>query len=290
MAEINTARRSFGKHVPEEFEAEQPSFSGAEWTDSSSRLSHYSNTTDKVSVDDDPSGCSLHPSDLKQASMADQLHQFKLQDPLTLYLEKKVFPVLVPGLEALLSEVQAHNCLKKKITAFNPCDFLTQYLYNYNPHRRGQTPVNFHDIPFVKDWLTAHPRPPTPLFLRLSKDQAALLIQAFWRGYKIRARPDVRELRQWQKELRDSRDIAKTVDRFWARQESRVGSIMTEFPNSPLPGNIDVSIQVVSPTPQNTVAPTPITQMTPDAGMWKPGRQLPQGEGDKTAHFILGDI
>ncbi|TNN85498.1 IQ domain-containing protein K [Liparis tanakae] len=67
----------------------------------------------------------------------------------------------------------------------------------------------------------------------------------------IRVRPDVQELRQWQEKLRESRDIGRTVEKFWARQESR-----------------DVSIRVVSPTPQSTVVHTPAPQMTPEGVEW----------------------
>ncbi|KAM9780048.1 IQ domain-containing protein K [Neosynchiropus ocellatus] len=191
----------------------------------------------------------------------------KLHCPITQFLEQKVFPVLLPGIEALLKEAPKRGCFERKVTAFNPCDFLIEWLYNHNPARVGQEPVEFHDIPFVKQWLSLHPRPPIPLFLLLTETEAALIVQAFWRGYKVRSRPDVQELRKWQRELRETRDIGKTVRQFWTKHERRVFTALAEL-QEPEPSNSGVCIQVVSPTPQNTVVHTPTTQMTPDVYDW----------------------
>ncbi|XP_045885055.1 IQ domain-containing protein K isoform X2 [Micropterus dolomieu] len=314
MANISSAKKSLWQQVCEEYEAEQPSPPSAVWTDISSvstQLSQYSTstpspvlyglTTAKEFVEDEPlrdfdpllshpalAGYSVlgkpYLSSQTCLSTAETTSPPQLREPrITRFLERRVFPVLLPGLEALLKEARKHGCFERKITAFNPCDFLTEWLYNRNPRRQGQIPVNFHDIPFVKDWLSMHPRPPIPLFLLLSEDQAALLIQAFWRGYKIRARPDVQELRQWQKELRENRDIAKTVEQFWVLRESRVGSAMTDLPESPEPGNSHVSIHVISPSPQSTLVYTPTAQLTHEGArttplselcmlIWLPGR------------------
>ncbi|XP_029364971.1 IQ domain-containing protein K [Echeneis naucrates] len=292
MAKIISDQKSLWQQVCEEHEAEHPSPPSAVWPGSSSLSTSthppvgYGLTTAKVVADDGPlrdfdlllchpalAGCSVlenpPPASQMFQSAAQSLWPPKLHEgPVIHFMERCVFPLLLPGLEALLREAQKHGCFQRKITAFNPCDFLTEWLYNHNPHRKGQVPVNFHNIPFVKDHLSMHPRRPIPLFLLLNEDQAALLIQAFWRGYKTRSCPDVQELRQWQKKLRENNNIVKTVEQLWAQQESRVGSAMTNIPGSPQPGNADVSIEVVSPTPQSTVVHTPTTQMTPEAGEW----------------------
>ncbi|XP_022058090.1 IQ domain-containing protein K [Acanthochromis polyacanthus] len=255
------AHKSVWQQVCEAFEAEQLS------PPSSSRYSRTDSpllTTAKVFVDEDPLG----DFDLLLGCSQTEKPPAAFERPATCFLEQTVFPVLLPGLEALLREAQTHGCFQRKITAFNPCDFLTEWLYNHNPCRREQLPVAFEDIPFVKKQLKMHPRPPIPLFLLLGEDEAALLIQAFWRGYKIRTRPDVQELRRWQKELRETRDITKTVERFWNQQERRVGSLMADLPESPQPGDSEVSIQVLSPTPQSSVVHSPSTQMSPEPGDW----------------------
>uniref|UniRef100_A0A8C4Q3Q3 IQ motif containing K n=1 Tax=Eptatretus burgeri TaxID=7764 RepID=A0A8C4Q3Q3_EPTBU len=112
------------------------------------------------------------------------------------FLEYFVFPTLMPGLEELLRAAKKKRCFERSRTEFNGCDFLTEWLYNKNPQKPKRGEIPFMDIPFVNDFLLANPRPPLPLFLLLSDDEAATIIQAFYRGYLTRRNLKMHELQQ----------------------------------------------------------------------------------------------
>ncbi|XP_068100900.1 IQ domain-containing protein K [Hyperolius riggenbachi] len=165
------------------------------------------------------------------------------------YLECFIFPVLLPGMAEMLLEAKKEKCFWRKRTKFIACDFLTQWLYNRNPGRRDEDSKDFFEIPFVQEWLKEHPRPPIPLSLLLSEEEAAILIQSFWRGYLVRCDPEVQELRQWQKDLRESKDITKKVQEFWDKQETKVEKELQD--RGQAQDYTDNSCKLDSPIPQS---------------------------------------
>lgn len=135
------------------------------------------------------------------------------------YLEHYVFPVLLPALEEMLRMAKTEKCFERKRTKFDALDFLTDYLYNHNPNKKERKRLDLKEIPFVKEWLKDHPRPPLPLSLIWTEEEAALKIQSFWRGYLVRRDPEVAELRQWQAEWREENGgIQRRVSDFWEKK------------------------------------------------------------------------
>lgn len=150
------------------------------------------------------------------------------------YLEKYVYPILLKGIEQLLIEAEKRKVLERKRSAFNALDYLTRYLYYKNPQRihlseeqevekqtLSDTNESLENIPFVRTHFEKYPRPPLPKSLLWSEEEAALIIQSFYRGYLIRKQPEVQELRQWQREWRESnRNIHEVVEDFWRQHTS----------------------------------------------------------------------
>ncbi|XP_077172800.1 IQ domain-containing protein K-like [Paroedura picta] len=166
------------------------------------------------------------------------------------FLEDFIFPVLLPGMTELLHQAKKEKCFERKRTKFIALDFLTEWLYNRNPKRKDEPFVEFFEIPFVKDWLKDHPRPPIPISLLLSEEEAGIIIQSFWRGYRVRCELEVQELRQWQKHLRETKNITKRVQEFWVRQEKKVGA---KIEDSRQPSRTQSAIAVLKLTPGPTL-------------------------------------
>lgn len=140
------------------------------------------------------------------------------------YLEAYMFPVLLPAIEQMLIAAKENKVFERRRTKFNACDFLTEYLFRNNPKYRDRSNVTLEDIPFVQTILVENPRPPLPLSLLLSDEEAAIIIQSFYRGYLVRKRPDVQELREYQKEMRNEAvDIFLKVEDFWKKHPVEEG-------------------------------------------------------------------
>ncbi|ESO93382.1 hypothetical protein LOTGIDRAFT_232783 [Lottia gigantea] len=132
------------------------------------------------------------------------------------YLECYIFPVLLPALADMLKQAKIEKCFERKRTKFNALDFITECLYRNNRSKPDRENVQLLDIPFVNLWLKDHPRPPLPLSLLWTEEEAGLIIQSHWRGYKVRCDPKIQELRQWQREWREeNRGYDKKVNEFW---------------------------------------------------------------------------
>ncbi|XP_050392089.1 IQ domain-containing protein K isoform X1 [Patella vulgata] len=167
------------------------------------------------------------------------------------YLEHYIFPVLLPALAEMLKQAKLEKCFERKRTKFNALDYITEYLYRNNKNVSGREDVILWDIPFVKEWLKDHPRPPLPLSLIWTEEEAALIIQSYWRGYKTRCDPEIQELRLWQKEWREeNRGYDKKVNEFWESKMPDNENTSVESEEKEDDQDVKVEDETMSSSPQ----------------------------------------
>ncbi|XP_076461698.1 IQ domain-containing protein K-like [Babylonia areolata] len=198
------------------------------------------------------------------------------------YLELYVWPSLLPALENTLVTARSQGSFGLKKVQFNSLDYLTEFLYNHNPlhpeDERKRLPL--FDIPFVKDWLKLHPRPPQPVSLTWTEDETATKIQSAWRGYLVRRDPEVQELRKWQEEWRffnREDQIQEEVSGFWDR-------IM---PDAPPSSSSDVHQNPGSSAPL-CPGTLPHTASCPDEGCRLLKQRKSSHGASMTRHFSTG--
>ncbi|XP_076627180.1 IQ domain-containing protein K [Colletes latitarsis] len=117
------------------------------------------------------------------------------------YLEQRIFRLLLPALEETLSEASNWNALRVQKCRFNGLDYIAEILWNNNPSRskKFSPRLNAFDIPLFKQWLSL--RPPYPKSWLWSQEEATLHLQRYVRGWLVRKRADVQEMRQFWKDI-----------------------------------------------------------------------------------------
>ncbi|XP_011881938.1 PREDICTED: IQ domain-containing protein K-like [Vollenhovia emeryi] len=154
------------------------------------------------------------------------------------YLDKNVFPTLLGAMEEMLLEADRRNALQTPKCSFNGLDHLAEILWNRNSRHPSRSYAwrDVFDIPQFKLWLKSHPRPIYPKSWLWTKEEAALRIQRHVRGWLVRKRWDVEEMRQFWKVLVRSRNCntnngSRTNCRSFARRK-RMFTLLNSSPTA----------------------------------------------------------
>ncbi|KAK5642214.1 hypothetical protein RI129_008381 [Pyrocoelia pectoralis] len=122
-------------------------------------------------------------------------------NPAVQFLEDHVFPILKGVLIQTLTKAKELDCVKHQKSTFNGLDYIAENLWNLNDHylERKEKWTCIFDMDWVIRWLENNPRPYFPLSWVWNRDYGATKIQAYMRGYWVRCRADVQEMRQFWK-------------------------------------------------------------------------------------------
>ncbi|CAG9831582.1 unnamed protein product [Diabrotica balteata] len=106
------------------------------------------------------------------------------------------------------------DCCYKPRSSFNGIDYLSESFYNTNPkypHRMNPC-LHIFEMDWVNLELKKRPRPFYPLSSLMTRETAVRYIQAYLRGYWVRKRPELNEIRTFWKTIQFKRCSIVQVD------------------------------------------------------------------------------
>lgn len=117
------------------------------------------------------------------------------------YLERTVYPSLLTAVNKVVSTAQSDLSSKRYSRRLvSGLDLLAEYLLKSKNEKETE------DIflnPTFAEILSDHPRPVFPKNLIMSREEAAIIIQAHIRGFLVRTEPEVADLRNFWKRMRN---------------------------------------------------------------------------------------